>query len=163
MVRAARRLTNWGAGPGGTGAANISTSSAVILGAGITFINAGTIVRIRGEWECFLSSVTSAGDGFRGALGIGLASSAAFTAGIASLPTPITESNWDGWMWHQFFGVHRGVADISAGSYLRGAIDSKAMRKVSDDFTIFAAVEVVEIGTAALDLFLDSRMLLKEG
>jgi hypothetical protein len=107
---------------------------------------------------------TSAGDGYQGAMGIGLASSAAFTAGIGSLPTPITEAAWDGWLWHRFFSVHGGVADGStnAGSY-QIEVDSKAMRKVSDEMTIFMAGEFTEIGTALMSVFFDSRMLLKEG
>ena len=161
----ARRLTNWGLGPGGTAAAALASSSAQILGGSIQFADAGTVVRIRGQFDAFLNSSTSAGDGFQGAVGIGIATLAAFTAGIGSLPTPITEAAWDGWMWHQFFGIHEGGPDegqSNTGEY-HVAIDSKAMRKVSDEIVIYAAIEVVEIGTGVMQAHFDSRMLLKEG
>ena len=168
QARGPRRLTNWGGGPGSNAAASITSSTAFILGGGITFGAAGTVVRIRGNFQAFLLSYSSAGDGFHGAVGIGLASEAAFTAGIASLPTPITEAGWDGWLWHNFFGVHGGLA---AGASAVGVsnpgvdidIDSKAMRKVSDDMVIYAAAEVTETGVASMSVFLNSRMLLKEG
>ena len=163
--RGPKRLTNWGLGPGSVTAEAFAASTAAILGSGITFGAAGTIVRIRGEFSCMLTSFTGAGDGFQGAVGIGIASSAAFTAGIASLPTPLTEAAWDGWMWHRFFGCRgNGTSPdgVGLGSF-RAEIDSKAMRKVSDEMTMFAVAEVVETGTASMLIFLDTRALLKEG
>jgi len=163
-VSGPRRLTNWGSGPGGSGVASVSAGSSVILGSGIQFGSAGTVVRIRGIFDMFLTAATASGDGFFGAVGIGLASLAAFTAGIGSLPTPLQESIWDGWLWHSFISVHRDVTTGDSGSSSqRFSIDSKAMRKVSDEMVIYAAVDVVEIGTAVASIFLDSRMLIKEG
>ena len=40
-------------------------------------------------------------------------------------------------------------------------IDSKAMRKFDADMTIYAVAEATEIGTAVLNMFLDTRMLFK--
>ena len=164
QARGPRRLTSWGFGPGNNAEAQLSASSAVIVGAGVTFGSAGTVVRIRGRFGAYLVSFTSAGDGYIGAVGIGLAATAAFDAGIASLPTPITEEGWDGWLWHSFFGVHGGVAAASENAgHIELVIDSKAMRKVSGDMVVFAALEVVESGTAVMNISLNSRMLLKEG
>ena len=166
--RSKKRLTNWGSGPGGTAINQISASSSLILGAGVTFGAAGTVVRIRGWLSLWLSSYTTASDGFQGAVGIGLASETVFDAGIASLPTPITEEAWDGWLWHQYFGIYGGLAagstavGVTAGDF-GVPIDSKAMRKVSDQMVIYAALEGIESGAAVLNITLDSRMLLKEG
>jgi len=166
-VQGPKRLTQWGLGPGGTGGTGITASQADILGSGVTFGASGTVVRIRGTFSGILTSYTTAGDGYAGAVGIGLASLAAFTAGIASLPTPLTEGAWDGWLWHKHFFMHGTVAAGSAaGAFVKKVdveIDTKAMRKVSDEMIIFAASEVLEAGTAALILHLNSRLLLKLG
>ena len=164
-IRGPRRKTSWGVGPGGTGVNGVTVSSAAFLGAGIvlTSLSDVTLVRLRGYFEALLESGAAAGDGFFGAIGIGIVETAAFTAGIVSVPTPLTEDDAELWLYHRFFGVHvnsaAGVND--PGAHIRFEVDSKAMRKFSDDQTMYAAVEVIEIGTAALDMFFDSRVLLK--
>ena len=164
QVQGPRRLTNWGSGPGANSEVQVTASSSIIIGSGVTFGAAGTVVRIRGRFGAYLVSFTSAGDGFIGAVGIGLSQRAGFDVGIGSLPTPITEEGWDGWLWHSYFGAHGGVAAASVGAGLvEIPIDSKAMRKVSDEMVIFAAMEVVESGTAVMNIALNSRLLLKEG
>ena len=166
-VQGPKRLTQWGLGVGDSVRTSFTATSAALLGSGVTFGSSGTVVRQRGALSAFLDSYTNAGDGFHCAVGIGIVSSAAFTAGIASVPTPITEAAWDGWMYHRFFDLHGSEA---AGSTAIGGIesvdfevDTKAMRKVSDEMTVFAALEVVELGTASLGVYFDSRMLLKLG
>ena len=163
-ARGPKRLTNWGLGPGGAASTSFSSSSASIIGSGVTFGAAGTIVRLRGLVAGLLTSSTSAGDGFFGAFGVGIASSAAFAAGIASLPTPVTEAGWDGWMYHTWLQAHEGSPDGpgDAGAF-RVEVDSKVMRRVSEDMTLYAAAEFTEGGTAAMLLFFDSRLLVKEG
>jgi len=162
--RSPRRLNDWGLGPGGTVVTTLAASGAQLVGGGIISTVGGiTIVRIRGLAEVCLISSTSPGDGFFGALGIGIASSAAFDAGIASLPTPITDAEYDGWLWFNFFSVHESSADEAGSgcSHYSAEIDTKAMRKIDGDIRIYAAVEVVEIGTAIANLHLDSRALFK--
>ena len=146
---------------------SMASSGSNFLGSAVQFSTADTVIRIRGRFDAFLVSYTSAGDGFQGAVGIGLATLAAVTAGAASVPTPITEQSFDGWLWHSYFGVHGALA---AGSTSTGdthafslEIDSKVMRKVGDEVAIYAILEVVEIGTAVANFFLDSRMLVKLG
>ena len=165
-----QRLTQWGQGPGGLASNSLTGTGSQLLGSAIAFGAAGTVVRIRGWFDAYLSSYTTAGDGFQGAVGIGLVSEAAFDAGIASVPTPITEAAWDGWMWHQFFGAHGGLAAgssaVGVGQGVAGVsreIDTKAMRKVSDEMVVFAVIEATEVGTAVLLVNLDSRLLLKLG
>jgi len=158
-----RRRTEWFQGVGGTAITSVASSSAGFLGGGVvTTFGEETLVRTRGILDLTMIAVTSPGDGFFGAVGIGLATSAAVAAGIASVPTPITESGWDGWLWHSFVSVHGGITLIAnESSHQRVEIDSKAMRKVQDDMTLFAAFEVVEIGSAVMSVFLDTRMLSK--
>jgi len=159
-----RRQTQWGLGPGSGIVTPLSATGSALLGGGVSFAQSGTVVRIRGGFQVYLRTVTSPGDGYHGAVGIGLVSKAAFTAGIGSVPTPIIEAAWDGWLWHRFFDCHAGVVGDSSDSIaFRAEIDSKAMRKVSDEMVLYSVIEATEIGTAVLDVFLDSRLLLKLG
>ena len=125
-------------------------------------------MRIRGEFLAFLSLATDALDGFSGAVGIGIATVTAITAGVASVPTPITEAESDNWLWHRFFALKAGGPFITTAdpggnlsTQLRIEIDSKAMRKNPLELALYAAVEVVEVGTATVSFHLDSRVLDK--
>jgi len=163
-TRGRRRRTEWFGGVGGTALSTVSVSGSILLGSGIiTDQGEETLVRVRGLLDMFLSSSTSPGDGFFGAVGIGLVSTAAFVGGITTVPTPITEENWDGWLWHNYYSCHESSADEagSGSSHYRVQIDSKAMRKVEGAMTLYAAIESVEIGTAVMDVFLDTRFLSK--
>jgi len=157
---------DWGDGPGGTASIGLTSSAVSLLGSAITATTGEvTSLRIRGLFDVFLEGIPTAdGDGYFGAVGIGKATLAAFTAGIASVPTPITEQNWDGWMWHSHFSVHVGDVTFGPGDSAsqRIVIDAKAMRKFDSQEVIFAAVEVVEVGTATVRMFLDSRMLVQD-
>ena len=161
----ARRKTGWEDGPGVlTTSIPISANTAFIVGSGQEFLFDGdTVVRIRGSMLLQLTNVTASGDGFVGAVGIGIVSTPAFAVGATAVPTPITESEWDGWMWHQFLNV-TGSADLTdQGPALgqRVEIDSKAMRKVGTEQVIYMAVELTETGTAVAEFVANTRMLLK--
>ena len=163
-----KRLSAWGGGP--------ADVQGVIAGTGKTLWGAGTvttesqvtIVRLRGMISMRLILSTSAGDGFHGAVGIGIATSAAFAIGVTALPGPITNVEWGGWMWHQFF-QSLGVAVQSVGADvprnttadLRIPIDSKAMRKFGQDQVLFGMYESTEVGVASLTLDADTRLLAK--
>jgi len=168
LARSPRRKTAWGIGVGGaTGEVTLSGVSSSLLGSGITPTSeGGTVVRIRGEFMAYLQSATAAGDGMRGAVGIGIAHLPAFTAGIASLPKPITDEDDENWLWHYYFAFETAGATETWGTgpntALRVAIDSKAMRKLPADDVLYAAIEIeVEEGTAVVRAFLNSRTLLK--
>jgi len=130
-----------------------------------------TLVRTRGEVEIHLSTASAAGAGFRGAFGIGVASLAAVTAGVASIPTPITEADNDNWLYHRFFSVIAADAIAVSGAAsealqggmqaVRFEVDSKAMRKVPVGTALYGIVEVVLSGTAAAQFAFNSRMLFK--
>jgi len=121
---------------------------------------------------CFLTTAGGASDGFACMFGIAQTTAAAFTAGVASVPTPFTEIGWDGWLFHQIFFLRAGniidgsaAADHDIVSSRTAAfnidVDSKAMRKEDTDKVIYAAIEVTEIGVSAMVAHFDSRLLVK--
>ena len=168
--RSSRRQVAWGIGPGASVVvAAPSASQANIMGAGVVLVNEekATIVRIWGSLSAFLTTASAAGDGFHCAMGIGLVTDQAFAAGVASLPTPLDESDWDGWMYHRFFDVHTPFATLTESGVVNGVtaiefeVDTKAMRKWVENMTVVAVLDSVEQGTASMNVFFDSRMLLK--
>jgi len=160
-----RRRTGWEEGPGIQTPVTTSSSESTVLGAGQLFaVDGHTIVRLRGFVELNLHTVAAIGDGFAGAMAIGIVTQAAFAVGISAVPTPITEIEWEGWMWHQFFSVH--AHSVTGGESNKGPvqvfeIDSKAMRKIGSDEVIYAVYEGTEVGTSAMVITLGTRMLLK--
>jgi len=162
-----RRRTGWEEGPGSSSvAAAFSASGSAILGAGLVALADGlTVARIRGNMELVLNSATAALSGYHGAVGIGKTTSEAFTVGITALPTPLTDADWDGWMWHSFYDLHAVTGAASDGvnavsNYLRIPVDSKAMRKFDLSDTLFVVTEVIEVGVATMSIHFDSRILL---
>ena len=178
FARSQRRKTSWQIGPqsGVNGAAvAISASQATLLNTVAVVLEDGlTLVRTRGEFTAFLRTSTAAGDGYHGAFGIGVATLAAVTAGVLSVPTPLTEEDWDGWLYHRYFGIFSGgpLATATAAQQtdlvnpmsaaIRLEVDSKAMRKLETEMALFAAIEVVELGAAGIMEFsFNCRMLVK--
>jgi len=173
-----RHRSSWEVGPetsGGGGQQTITASVAQLAGTAVqAVIDGQTLIRTRGEVLMFLTSATAIGHGFYGAFGIAKATSAAILAGAASVPTPITEEAWDGWLYHRYFScISAGpIAAATAAqealqvnnvcAALRFEVDSKAMRKHAVDEGFYAAIEVVEIGTADMRWFFNSRMLQKQ-
>jgi len=165
-----RRRVGWDLGPGGTTAqTNFTTSSAQIASAAINALLDGlTLVRTRGMLTCRLLSAAAVGDGFSGAFGIAKATTAAVAAGAASVPTPITEQEWDGWLYWTPVQLHASSV-LSDTSVLENMgittfvheVDSKAMRKLDENESLYASMELVETGTGSLGWFFDSRMLFK--
>ena len=161
-----RRRTAWNVGPGGTALASIVASGSQILGSGAAATTDGlTLVRTRGRAIFKVQSFTAAGDAFTGAFGIGIVTAEAFAIGITAMPIPVTDLNWDGWLYHSMVQVVAG--DKTAGDVdFTGAtqildVDSKAMRKLRLGDTIFAALELVETGIVDMDFTFDSRVLVK--
>ena len=163
--RSQRRKTAWSIGPGGTGAGPIASSSAAFVGGGTQpTVDALTVVRLRGELLLSLVSAVNPLDGFRGAFGVGIVSLPAFTAGIASVPTPITEEGDENWLYHRYFTLFTGdgtEANFFGPSFARIEVDSKAMRMAGVDKVFYAAIEVVEVGSAVMDVSFNSRFLNK--
>ncbi len=171
-TRAPRRQTDWGFGVGGHARTVVASTTPQFLGTAIQPLVEGlTVIRMRGELLIQLSTVTAARDGLAGAVGIGMVEDPAFTAGIASVPTPITEESAENWLWYTPFSVMlgqigtaaaTGLGAGTASSMFRMTIDSKAMRKFPSTMLLYAAIEVgTEIGTAVADVWLDTRILFK--
>ncbi len=162
-----RRKKSWGAGPGQLAPQTaITASGAILASAALQALSDGlTVIRTRGMLELYVQT-NVADAGYTGAFGIGIATLSAVVAGAASVPTPITEQDWDGWMFWQSFSlktIDQTAGDLglnAVADMLRIPIDSKAMRKVSADESMYAAIEVEEVGTSTLRWHLDSRILI---
>ncbi len=159
-----RRKTGWEEGVGGQAVLTRTASGAIFVGSALSVLFDGlTLVRVRGMIELTLQSVSAAGDGFAGAFGIAVTSLDAVTAGVASVPQPVADMDWDGWLWHQFIFLHATSATLSETNpnRINIPIDSKAMRKIGVNDAIYLMVELTEIGTAEIDIFADTRVLVK--
>jgi len=161
-----RRLTAWAEGPESVRQTVTGNDHLVWTFGVATTQGKVTIVRIRGTWQIRLTTTSAVNAGFHGALGIGLVTTPAFDAGAVSTPGPLTEVDWDGWMWHTFFDVNSITAVIADGVnafsvVAQGVIDSKAMRLFDEDTTLIGAVEVEEDGTQLAMLSAETRMLVK--
>ena len=164
-ARSPRRKTSWQIGPKTGAAGEAQFISGSIAQAATTFAaitaDGVTTIRWRGELTMALTLAAASGGGYHGAFGIGIATVAVLTAGVASVPTPLTEDTWDGWVYHRYFSLIAGgpivastAADQQAQSSLhamsmRLEVDSKAMRKEETDIVEYAVIEVVEVGAAA--------------
>ncbi len=158
-----RRQTIWVASADSTGTTALPANATVLdqsfdpetFGLGPV-----TIVRTRGLLTVQSDQVAASEFPF-GAMGFGVAEAAAVAAGIASLPTPITEEDWDGWFVYESFAAPLLLA--TAVGMLRAeqfAFGSKAQRKVVPGSVIFINLESAS-STAGLLYTLKFRMLLK--
>ena len=170
-----RRLTSWQVGPGNSTGQSVAATSSVLLGDGALAIEDGlTVVRIRGELLLTLLTSSAVAGGFAGAFGIGKTTFEAFgTGGVTAVPTPLDDSDWDGWLYHRFFFLRSAGVIVQADvlkeasalgpvvSALRIEVDTKAMRKVPEGELIFGVLQVIEAGVATMQVDFDSRMLVK--
>jgi len=162
-----RRRTGWEEGP--------FTSILTLTGAGSSAWSTGqqptsdgnTIGRIRGQFTLALTAGSSALDGFqKAAIGIGIVTAQAFATGISAMPTPLTDIEWEGWMFHKLetnLYVPAATEDFSSGpATVRVVdIDTKAMRKIGADEVLFGAVELgTEVGAATATFVAHTRMLV---
>ena len=159
----ARRRTNWVNGPGssvvvGFSGTSISSQSTIPGDA----VPGSTILRVRGDFYFNLLTAAAVGDGFFGGFGVGVMTTAAVGAGTAAIPTPLTEANWDGWMFHRFFHCFSGLSGAADGAAaVAFEIDTKAMRKwADDDYVLVAVTEVIEEGMATAENAFNSRVLV---
>ena len=165
-VRSQRRLVSWEDGPSNTGT-NL-TSSVAALGSTAQELTAErvTLIRLRGSLSLYLPITSAALSGFRGAVGVAIASAEAIAAGVTAVPTPFLDADLNLWWWHSFFDIRSITATIADGAnaaavVVRIPVDTKAMRKISQTETVFVAIEVIEEGTASLRWGFESRQLVK--
>ncbi len=145
-IRSNRRKTGWFEGPFHDISSLVSAGSTVWL-TGQTATDDGlTLVRLRGEACLSLRLATAVGDGFDGfAMGICIVTGNAAGVGITAIPKPLTDIDWDGWIWHQLGGHITGLetTEVQRGFHaLRIPIDSKAMRKFKASDVIVGVVQM---------------------
>ena len=162
----ARRRVSWEEGPGGTPFTRSDTVPLLITAGVVTLVDGTTLVRTRGALTLMMKASAANSDSMAGAFGIGVTRTEAFSAGVGSVPTPIAEQDWDGWIyWTPFYFESLTDAEvINTGgvSGIRLEIDSKAMRKLDIGDVIYAAIEVgAEVGTSIITGHFDSRLLFK--
>ena len=118
-----------------------------------------TVVRTRGE-IAIRASTYAADLNIVGAFGICVVSTDAFAAGVASIPGPFTDAEWNGWfVWRSFSYVVEQSSDVGVMQAAKfQEIDSKAMRKIATNETI---VQVAESFLGTFQISTPLRMLLK--
>ncbi len=119
-----------------------------------------TLVRTRGQ-VAVKPQVFSADLEIVGAYGVAIVTDRAFAAGVASIPGPFTDAGWDGWAVWRSFGYQLDFGD-ETGKF-QGAVfqevDSKGMRKVTDDETMVLIAES-EGGAFSISMALRHLFLL---
>ena len=176
LTRSPRRKSSWTVGvqTGTNGSVQaISATGKTLATNGVNVLEDGlTLVRTRGQLILVLTSASAAGAGFVGAFGIGIVTAQAFAAGVASIPGPINDEDWDGWLFHHYFAVVSSsvIADTvsssddfgnSQSAVLRIDVDSRAMRKLEENQVIVGVLEADEIATSVMGWYLNSRSLVK--
>ena len=158
-----RRKVSWSLGPVGHFAVSGNSTALFVTGAAAGLDDL-TVVRVRGMVQVELNSVAAALDGFqRIGFGICNVTENAFGAGVGSVPAPLDDIGWDGWLWHW-----SGVL-ITASATLTNAegvssrtiiIDNKAMRKTHlSDVLVGVGQFSGEVGTAVVGVHMETRIL----
>jgi len=155
--RAPRRLTQW-IGPADQGYVAVTDAGATLIGSA-PFDEAATIVRTRGAFACRPES-EAADVSLTGAIGVGIVSSEAFAAGIASIPEPFSDGDWGGWFVWRSFAYEVRFSDATGVGFLDWGfeIDSKAMRKVGPNESL---VIIAESQGGAFRVNVPLRILVK--
>ena len=104
---------------------------------------------------------TAASEFPKGALGKMVVSEEAATAGSASIPDPVADSDGDWYVW-QPFEADFVLGAAAVGFYNIGwqyTIDSKAMRKVGNNKQVITMIE--EVNAFGVDISVAGRMLIQ--
>ncbi len=156
-----RRQTTW-VGPADQAYVSVADGTKVLLASfdpATSGLPKPTLIRARGGLSVVPGNFT-ADLAIIWAFGIAIVSDQALAAGIASIPGPFTNADWDGWQtWMS--GSSRFEFITGAGVELQSEtvqIDSKGMRKITDNETL---VLVAESQSGAFDISMPLRTLLK--
>ena len=165
-IGSSRRKTAWESGPKNS-LENLVSSTTVVWDTGSQALTDGlTLIRVRGEFVITMRLATAVGDGFENfAVGMCMVSENAFGVGVTAVPAPITDSGWDGWLYHSQHG-HITALSTTEEHRVTGAraitIDSKAMRKMKNTDVLMGVVQLgTEVGTASVDFSARTRLLFK--
>ena len=132
FTRSQRRPTNWSGSV--AAAATVLTPLSKVLA--LTLVPEGfggeTVIRIRGTL-LVSGDATDAGFVYNGAIGAIIVTETAVTAGIASLPDPVSDADDDGWMFYRSFaGIPSGDGAAGALGAQLLELDVKAERRMPD-------------------------------
>ena len=133
--RAPKPMTSWGRFHDAT--TTIAASTAVLLdNFGGQAIN-NTLLRSRGRFTVATNAINA---NIQGAFGMCVVSDAAITAGVASIPTPITESLDDIWfVWEGF--QFQAPASLDTALSVEFEFDSRAQRRLVEGTAVALVVE----------------------
>ncbi len=161
-----RRQTFWLATQSAAVFTNLGGSTKAIThsftGAQVSALAPFTIVRTVGLLYIRTPVATAADEVQLGGLGHMIVTELARAAGIASIPSPVTDASDD--MWYQFLYFGNSFRFVSAiGEQSSDGrvfmFDSKAQRKVEDGMAIVSVME--NIGGNALEFWVNYRTLIK--
>ena len=163
-ARGPKRKTTW-AGFTQQGYVGVATTAKVLVASldlAAFGLLAPTLVRSRGQVSLTGDATGTADSRVVGAFGMGIVSTDARAAGIASIPGPFSDSDWGGWavlrpfsfVWE--FGSNVGFARAS----VEIEVDSKAMRKIEANEEL---VFVAESQSGAFDISMPIRTLFMLG
>ncbi len=135
-----KRQTDW-IGPALQGFIAVASGGATIIHS-FPFETSGTIVRVRGNIAVKPQAV-SADLSIVGAYGMAVVSAEAFTAGVASVPEPMTDADWAGWFVWRSFSYSFEFNDATGINFVpwNFEVDSKAMRRVRPNEVIVGVAE----------------------
>ena len=158
--RGPRRKSTW-IGPAIQSYIAVATTAKVLIAsfdAAANGLPSPTVVRTRGEVSIH-PTLTSADLTIVGAWGLAVVTDRAFAAGVASLPGPFTDAGWDGWFGWGSFSLRWDFGDATGArlAQVDQIVDSKGMRKITDDETI---VLVAESQTGAYNISMPLRLLM---
>ena len=167
--RGPRRQTDWALQTISTTFVNVPAASVVLLSSftstQLASLAPATLIRQRGILSV-ASDQGAASEDQIGAVGCGFVTDRARIAGAASLPSPISDAGWEGWMWIQSFAQQYqfGTAvgrqpNMVPFTYV---IDSKAMRKFTGDEALVLMGENVH-ATHGFEVSVLMRGLIKAG
>ena len=119
-----------------------------------------TVVRVRG-WLFCQNDQSAATERSWGAVGMAVVSDQAVAAGVASLPSPISDEASDLWFAYQYMYADFHLSAVGS-SALGGAFtfESKAMRKVEDGQDVVVMMENGD-ATFGINYLVKFRMLVK--
>ena len=142
------RLTEWGAFEVAIRFVGLGTSAtAGAQSVGAIAAERLTLIRLRGHGFFHLDAGAAA-DSMIVAIGLIIVPTEARTAGVGSVPTPLSDMEAP-WIWHEIFTLGPAVSATDDGGDLsrnvQFAIDGKAMRKfrTDEELTFIAEAEIV--------------------
>ena len=145
-VRTSRRRTDWSSIVPETTFTGLAAATA-ILDSTITATLPTTLIRSVGQLTV-TSDQQAVGENPFGAVGLCVVSDQSVAIGVTALPTPYTDPESDLWLFHQFWSASMIFASAVGIHKIdqQYKLESKAMRKMSEDQTLCL---IIENGSAA--------------